>query len=293
VPHLGRHLWQALERGLVSPRVLMVLTLHHGLECGHCTEESWAPRDDVQEQAIWPRDDSRPVSVEAKGQLEELSVLDLEEGLGKIQRARTRFRSVPLTIALVQEVRTCKGKGELKEAHRFAAFAMAVAHRIHGITHWRTLLSLANAEAGDVARRRGDREQAAKLLHRAEGWAEGFRDSGEGARVAPPDVLIEATRALYQSRLLTEYGEIVRAYMHLLMAHALFRLAGREEELAEVKERLQSLAGRVGEGGTRVDPRLEWLIQPGSPLDFSKGLDEEEPSEEHGSPGTPEDGKTS
>ena len=60
---------------------------------------------------------------------------------------------------------------------------------------------------------------------------------------------------------------------------------------------MQALAGRVKEEDTRLDPRLEWLIQAGASLDFSKGLDEEEPSEEpseeHGSPGTPEDGKTS
>ena len=232
MPHLGRHLWQALERGLIPPRVLRVLVLHHGLECSHCTEEYWTARDEKQGPAIWPRDGARPVSKEAQDQLEELSELDLEEGIGKIQRARTRFRSVPLAIALIQEVRICKEKGELAYAHRFAAFAMAVAHRIRGTTHWRTLLSLANAEAGDVARRRGDREKAWDLLERAEHWAAVRTEVVKGVPSAPPDALVEATRALYQARLLTDYGEIVRAYVHLLMAHALFRLAGREEELA-------------------------------------------------------------
>lgn len=279
MPHLGRHLWQALERGLIPPGAAMVLVIHHGLECSHCTAEYWTSREEEQGQAVWPRDGSRPVSKEAKGQLQELAALDLEAGIGKIQRARTRFRTVPLAIALVEQVRMHKEKGELADAHRFAGYAMAVAHRIRGTEHWRTFISLANAEAGDVARRRGDLEEAWKLLQQAEDWAVGYKEVGEVASSAPPDAMVEAIRALYQARLLVEYDEIVSAYVHLLMADALFRLVGREEELAEVKERLKGLAVRVHEDDDlRIDPRLEWLIRSGSPLDFSHDLDEEEPS---------------
>lgn len=257
--HISRHLWQALDAGVMTPRALRYAILYHGLSCSICEDEFRAYSEGESEYAVWPRDEAWPTTPQAARDVRDLGAMTLDVGLGKIERARTRFRRTATAVALLREVRARK-EVDLPAAARFAEFAMAVAQRLPDAAHGPVLRGLAYAEAGDVSRQQGDPQAAAWRLARADSMLGCFWRLGRGSRPAPRDAYVDATLILYRGYLHLDREELLDGFAAVTYAQWLLQLLGRVEESQQAGRRLEQEIADQGQTGTAVDSRVAILL---------------------------------
>ena len=168
--HVSRDLFRAVARGELPQSVLNKITLEHLLSlCPHCRAEVQAYEAEVQAgPSLWGRAlqaflalldrllDRGPRELRrAEEELEEILSLPAEERAGRIERARSRFRSPAFVRLLLEASRRCI-PDRPGEAHQLADLARKVANRNPRMPGYFDLYTLALALQANACRASGD-----------------------------------------------------------------------------------------------------------------------------------------
>jgi tetratricopeptide (TPR) repeat protein len=168
--HVSRDLFRAVARGELPQSVLNKITLEHLLSlCPHCRAEVQAYEAEIQAgPSLWSRAlqaflalldrllDRGPRELRrAEEELEEILSLPAEDRAGRIERARSRFRSPVFVRLLLDESRRCIPERP-GEAHQLAELARKVANRNPRMPGYFDLYTLALALQANACRAGGD-----------------------------------------------------------------------------------------------------------------------------------------
>jgi tetratricopeptide (TPR) repeat protein len=197
--HVSRDLFRAVARGELPQGLLNEITLEHLLSlCPHCRAEVQAYEAEIQAgPSIWSRA-LQAVSVllgrilvrgpremrRAEQDLQEILSLDAAERAGRIERARTRFRSPAFVRLLLEASRRCI-PGRPGEARELAELARKVANRNPRMPGYFDLYILATALLANACRASGDLQGAEQTFEVVRGImsAHGVTDLEVVARV--------------------------------------------------------------------------------------------------------------
>jgi tetratricopeptide (TPR) repeat protein len=171
--HITRELLRAVARGELSDRALALIEAQHLQSlCPVCRREVQAWREEQRVEigyeyalqalpAMLGRHASDLVkqSRQAERDLEELLAIPPEERLGRIGRARSRFRGPVLAERLIQESRR-RTPADPREGYDLAELARAVVQRSPDHPDAFSLLALASAQMANACRAGGDLRSA-------------------------------------------------------------------------------------------------------------------------------------
>jgi len=240
--HITRELLRAVAEGELPPRVLLQLAKDHlGRLCPHCREEM-AAFHAPQEQPT-PYD---PTALEAplaslpgdlaqsRRWIEELRPLSEEERVGKIERARTRFRGRLFHRLLLQEARASL-PDQPAESHAWAHAAVAALFYARGEDE---LFALAIAYQANARRLLGD------LTGAKEGFAWARRVIRQRGIT---DTEVYADIDSLQASLCIDVRAFGQAEHLLSRAVLLYRMLGLTEPTARVLMKLSNLYAYRGD----------------------------------------------
>lgn len=257
--HITRELLRAVAEGELPPRVLLQLAKDHlGRLCPHCREEMAAFHASQEQPAAY---DSAALEAplatlpgdlaQSRRWIEELRPLSEEERVGKIERARTRFRGRLFHRLLLQETRASL-PDQPAESHAWAHAAVASLLYARGEDE---LFALAIAYQANACRLLGD----------LTGAKEGFSWARRVIRQRGiTDTEVYADIDSLQASLCIDVRAFGQAEHLLSRAVLLYRMLGLNEPTARVLMQLSNLFTSEGNvaAAIRTDRQALELLNP-------------------------------
>jgi tetratricopeptide (TPR) repeat protein len=255
--HITRELLRAVSRGELSERALALIEAQH-LEslCPVCRREVQAWREEQRvgtgyEYALQAlpamlgrhASDLLHQNRQAARDLEELLATPPAERLGRIARARSRFRGPVLAERLIQESRR-RTPADPREGYDLAELARAVVQRSPDHPDAFSLLALASAQMANACRAGGDLRRAGEHFQYVR-----FVVGSQG--VTDPLVLAQVDQL--EGSLRKDQRRFAEAEELLTRAAMLFRISGDAIGTARVLLKLGALFSQQGLFGQAVE----------------------------------------